>query len=126
MHFSKAKPSFWRLPEWAVSGIGLALVVIQLLAFHLLTLHSLALGQQPKVTEDQVKAAYLFNFAKLADWRRATLPDGPSPLVIGVSGGDEEFLSLLKATVAGKIVVRSPVNANPTYRAVNQPHAFRA
>jgi TonB family protein len=113
MHSSKSGSLFWRFPERAVSGIGLALVASQLLAFHLLALHPLTAGQQPKVTEDEVKAAYLFNFAKLADWRRGTLPEGPSPLVIGVSGGDEEFLSILKATVAEKIVGTHPVQVRP-------------
>jgi len=55
-----------------------------------------ALGQQQNASEDQVKAAYLFNFAKLAEWPRQVLPDGPSPVVIGVSGADEEFLNVLR------------------------------
>ena len=63
----------------------------------------MAAGQQPRATEDEVKAAYLLNFAKLGEWPRFALPEGPSPLVIGVSGGDEEFLKVLKATVAGKM-----------------------
>jgi TonB family protein len=75
-------------------GIALAILAFQLLAP----------GQQQNATEDQVKAAYLLNFAKLAEWPRTALPDGPSPLVIGVSGADEEFLDVLKAVVAGKIV----------------------
>jgi TonB family protein len=79
---------------WAALGIGVAL----------LTFHLLALGQQQNAPEDQVKAAYLLNFAKLAEWPRPALPDSPSPLVIGVSGGDEEFLDVLKAAVAGKII----------------------
>jgi TonB family protein len=77
-----------------VLGIGLALLAIQLLAP----------GQRQNATESQVKAAYLLNFAKLAEWPRTALPDGPSPLVIGVSGADEEFLDVLKAVVAGKII----------------------
>jgi len=113
MRFPKNESLFGGFPERAVSGTVLALVGFQLLALHLLTLHPLALGQQPKVTEDQVKAAYLFNFAKLAEWRRDTLPDGPSPLVIGVSGGEEEFLSILKATVAGKMVGTHPLDVKP-------------
>jgi TonB family protein len=32
------------------------------------------------------------------------LPDGPSPLVIGVSGGDEDFLNVLAGVIAGKMV----------------------
>jgi TonB family protein len=84
----------WRPPPPALLAIGLAL----------LTFHLLALGQQPNATEDQVKAAYLFNFAKLGEWPHSALPDGSSPLVIGVSGGDEEFLHALKDVVTGKII----------------------
>jgi hypothetical protein len=61
--------SLWRPWCRAALGIGLALLALQLLA----------LGQQQNATEDQVKAAYLFNFAKLAEWPRSALPDGPSP-----------------------------------------------
>jgi TonB family protein len=70
----------------------------------LLALQLAALGQQRNATEDQVKAAYLLNFAKLAEWPSRVLPVGSSPLVIGVSGGDEEFLNVLKAVAAGKII----------------------
>ena len=85
-------------PPWlpsprAALGIGLALLALQLLA----------MGQQ-NAPEDQVKAAYLLNFAKLAQWPPHALPDGPSPLAIGVSGGDEDFLNVLKAVVAGKAI----------------------
>ena len=95
MHFSgKHESPHWRPSHRIVMGIALAILAFQLLAP----------GQQQNATEDQVKAAYLLNFAKLAEWPRTALPDGPSPLVIGVSGADEEFLDVLKAVVAGKIV----------------------
>lgn len=81
---------------------------LYLLAPHLLVLHSLAAAQE-NTTEDQVKAAYLLNFAKLAEWSASALPEGPSPLVIGVSGGDEDFLSVMKVLVAGKIIGSHPV-----------------
>lgn len=74
------------------------------MALHLLTL------AQP-VTEDQVKAAYLLNFAKAAQWPAAVLPDGASPMVIGVSGGDDDFLAVLKAVVAGKVIGTHPLEA---------------
>lgn len=77
----------------AALRIGLALFALQLLA----------LGQR-NATEDEVKAAYLLNFAKLGEWPQHALPDGSSPLVIGVSGADEEFLQVLKTVVAGKMV----------------------
>jgi len=87
-----------------------------LLGLALLAIARLAPGQQD-ATEDRVKAAYLFNFAKLAEWPGSALPDGPSPLVIGARGGDEEFLGVLRAVVAGKtvgthvLVVRSVTSA---------------
>jgi len=95
MHFARKNESLTHRPP-----IRLALRII----LALLALHLVALGQQPNATEDQVKAAYLFNFAKLAEWPSSALPDGSSPLVIGVSGGDEEFLHALKDVVTGKII----------------------
>jgi TonB family protein len=104
MHFSGKDESLPWSPPRALLSIALALFALQLLA----------LGQQ-NATEDQVKAAYLLNFAKLAEWPSRVLPEGPSPLVIGVSGGDEPFLSVLTALVAGKTVGTHPLevkNAN--------------
>ncbi len=104
MHFSGkgGNEDEWlprRPPTRAVLGIALALLALRLAAW----------GQQQIAPEDQVKAAYLFNFAKLAEWPRGVLADGPSPLVIGVSGGDEEFLDVLRAVVAGKVIGTHPV-----------------
>jgi TonB family protein len=73
-----------------------------------LTLQLLALGQQ-RPTEDQVKAAYLLNFAKLGKWPPRALPDGPSSFVIGLSGADDKFLDVMGAVVAGKIIGNHPV-----------------
>lgn len=100
MYFA-AKDGSMHCRPWlrAALGIGLAL----------LTFQHLALGQQQNATEDQVKAAYLLNFAKLAEWPSHALPDGPSPLVIGVSGGGEEFLNVLKAVVTGRILGTHPL-----------------
>jgi len=90
--------------------IGAALAIDLTFSF-LLGLCPLALGQQ-KTAEDQVKAAYLLNFAKLAEWPQTALPDGSSPLMIGVNGGDEDFLGVLRALVAGKFVGTHPVEVN--------------
>jgi len=103
-------------PEWLLrwptpqTGMGIA---VSLFALHIFTLHLLALGQQPNASEDQVKAAYLLNFAKLAEWSQQALPDGSSPLVIGVSGGGEEFLKILKAVVAGRNIGTRTVAIKP-------------
>jgi len=89
-------------------GIGFALFALQFLA-----LQPLANAQPRKTTEDEVKAAYLVNFAKLAQWPRQVLPDGRSPLVIGVSGGDNGLLDVLKTVVAGRLIGTHPLVVKP-------------
>jgi len=84
-----------------------------LIGFAILALQLPALAQRPSATEDQVKAAFLLNFAKLGEWPRQALPVGPSPLVIGVNGGDEEFLNVLKVVVAGKVSRTHPLMVKP-------------
>jgi TonB family protein len=61
------------------------------------------------VDEYEVKAAYLFNFAKLAEWPRQSLPEGSRELVIGVFGGQDEFADALKKIVAGRRVGTHPI-----------------
>jgi TonB family protein len=112
MHFpAKNGLLFWRPPTRGRMRTVLTLLALLLPALHLLALHPLTLGQN--AMEDQVKAAYLLNFAKLAEWPRHALPDGPSPLVIGVSGGDDGFLKVLMATVAGKLIGTHSLVAKP-------------
>ncbi|HTT21872.1 MAG TPA: YfiR/HmsC family protein, partial [Candidatus Sulfotelmatobacter sp.] len=61
-----------------------------------------ALAQQ-SAGEYQVKAAYLYNFAKMTQWPEEALPAGAN-LIIGVLGGDEEFVRVLRDTLAGKSI----------------------
>jgi TonB family protein len=104
MHFAgKDERLVRRLPPRAARGIGVVFLALHFLALHALAVGPQLVGQKGVATEDQVKAAYLLNFAKLGEWPRFALPEGPSPLVIGVSGGEGEFVKVLKATVAGKI-----------------------
>jgi TonB family protein len=49
----------------------------------------------------QVEAAYLYNFAKAARWSAQSLPDRAS-LIIGVLGGDEGFVKVLRDVLANK------------------------
>jgi TonB family protein len=84
-----------------------------LIGFAFFALQLPAKAQQMSATEDQVKAAFLLNFAKLGEWPRQALPDGPSPLVIGVNGGDEEFLNVLTAVIAAKGNGTHPLMVKP-------------
>ncbi|MBJ6725780.1 YfiR family protein [Geomesophilobacter sediminis] len=49
-----------------------------------------------KLTEGQVKSAYLLNFAQYAEWPHASFPDAGTPLVISVLG-KSSYLSAFDA-----------------------------
>ncbi len=69
-----------------------------------------SVGQIQTASQYQVEAAYLYNFAKFTEWPKQSLPNGSSSLVIGVVGGDDEFLNVLRGTIAGKTIGTHPVN----------------
>lgn len=60
--------------------------------------------QAQTASEYQIKSAYLYNFAKMSQWPADALPGPESTLVIGVFGGGDEFVNVLRATLAGKAV----------------------
>jgi TonB family protein len=74
-------------------------------AFLLLFLN---LAYSQTASEYQVKAAYLYNFAKSAEWPERGLA-AAAPLVIGVIGGEDDFVDVLKKTVAGRSIGSHPV-----------------
>lgn len=67
----------------------------------------LASGQQ-NIDEYQVKAAYLYSIAKATHWPAGRLPP-KAALIIGVSGGDEDFLSVLRNILAAKTIQGHPL-----------------
>lgn len=64
---------------------------------------TMSVAAAQNVSEYQVKAAYLYNFAKMTRWPAEALAEN-APLVIGVYGGDEEFVGILRRTLAGKTI----------------------
>src|ERR1041385_8325805 len=64
---------------------------------------SLVARAEPAYTEYQVKALFLFNFAKYVDWPAEAFADANAPLVIGIVGQDR-FKDSLKQAVEGKTV----------------------
>jgi len=56
-----------------------------------------------EVSEYQVKAAYLFNFAKFVQWPQEVFANADTPLVIGVLG-DDPFGEDLDKAVEGKTI----------------------
>ena len=74
-----------------------------LIAMLVLAAASGSRAQRP--TEYEVKAAFLYNFAKFTQWPDRAFADAQAPLLIGVVGSDP-FGPILDRTVAGKTVGR--------------------
>jgi hypothetical protein len=63
-------------------------------------------------SEYQLKAAFLYNFAKFIDWPPETFPDDKSPFIIGILG-DNPFGTDLERTVADKKINDRPIAIRP-------------
>ncbi len=72
----------------------------------------------PQVEEYQVKAAFLYNFAKFVDWPPETLRDAREPFQICVLGPDP-FGRALDDVVAGKSIGDRPISV----RRISAPEA---
>ncbi|MDX2032042.1 MAG: YfiR family protein, partial [Blastocatellia bacterium] len=79
------------------AGLAMMLLLLSTIGFGAL------LSQAPPRDEYQVKAAFLFNFAKFVEWPGEAFPDGGAPLVIGIVGSDP-FGATLDQTVSNKSV----------------------
>jgi len=66
-------------------------------------MHLNAQTNSGRAGEYQVKAAFLYNFAKFVEWPPDALPNEHSPIVIGILGEDP-FGHVLDETVLGKSV----------------------
>lgn len=62
-----------------------------------------ASGDEEVSKEQQIKAAYLYNFAKYVEWPVPSFPNAASPLVIGVYCADE-FGSVLESIVRDRTI----------------------
>lgn len=69
-------------------------------------------------SEYRVKAAYLYNFVKLADWPPSSLPTPPAPVVFCVFGGDDDFVDVLRTTTAGKTIAGNPISIKAARSAI--------
>jgi len=59
-------------------------------------------------TEYQIKAAFIFNFAKFVEWPAAAFAKASSPIVVGVLG-ENPFRDALEKTIKNKTVDEHPV-----------------
>jgi hypothetical protein len=65
-------------------------------------------AQESQPTEYQIKAAFLFNFAKFVEWPPATFAGATSPIVIGILG-ENPFHNDLARMVQNKTVDGHPL-----------------
>ena len=79
---------------------------LKLLLGLLLASNSFAQDAQP--SEYQVKAAFIFNFAKFVDWPPGAFADAKSPLYIGILG-ENPFGANLERTVQDKLLNNRPI-----------------
>jgi hypothetical protein len=80
-----------------------------LLSLLLLRGGSLADAQEDsQPTEYQIKAAFIFNFAKFVEWPAAAFAKASSPIVVGVLG-ENPFRDALEKTIKNKTVDEHPV-----------------
>ena len=62
----------------------------------------IAVGAQPHLDEYQVKAAFLYNFAKFVDWPPQGFKDAADPIAICIAG-ETPIYAQLDSAVAGKM-----------------------
>ncbi len=84
-----------RLPVWS------GRVIRSLIAGALAIVPNPTRAQPAPVSEYQLKAVFLFNFAQFVDWPPAAFPDPQAPLAICVLG-DDQFGNNLDETVRGE------------------------
>jgi hypothetical protein len=63
------------------------------------------------ITEYEVKAAYIYYFAKFVDWPSIAFPMKYAPIIVGVLG-DEDFAALLERTVKDKMIQEHPMQVH--------------
>jgi len=80
---------------------------VSAIAIYLLFISRCGLAQE-QPTEYQIKAAFIFNFAKFVEWPAAALPKSTSPIIIGVLG-ENPFRDNLEKTIHNKTVDDHPL-----------------
>lgn len=85
-----------------------AITVVILLFSVIFTVGFYCRAQNSQPTEYQIKAAFIYNFARFVDWPTQAFADASSPLIIGVLGKND-FGSSLAQTINGKSIHGHPL-----------------
>lgn len=91
-----------RNPDTSLLIPGLILPGLILPGLFVLGSTQSALAQYPsRLTEYQVKAAFIYKFALFVEWPREALPDSSTPVTLGIFGKDP-FGAVLEETLANQ------------------------
>jgi len=88
------------------AGLTVGLVALAV-CLTLFSGNTLIAAESPGATESQVKAVFLFNFAKYVDWPDAAFSNTNAPITIGLIGTDP-FGDKLEHVIEGKTVKSRP------------------
>jgi hypothetical protein len=69
-------------------------------------------AQESPPTEQQLKAAFLLNFAKFVEWPPTAFGEATSPIVLGILG-ENPFGDVLEQTIRGKTINNRPLVVKP-------------
>ncbi|MGH7992498.1 MAG: YfiR family protein [Limisphaerales bacterium] len=101
------KNAVFRLPQRAVPGTRMPLKAV-VLVFSLIFAPGFAgFAQDSSPSEYQIKAAFLYNFAKFVQWPPQAFAGPRSPMVIGMLG-DNVFGDNLERTIRNKTIDNRP------------------
>lgn len=93
---------------WGAARNSLTLKMIGSCLLALISLGALSNAVQAQSSEYQVKAAFLYNFAKFVDWPAEAFAGSNGMLVIGVIG-DDPFGGALDQAINGKTINGRPL-----------------
>jgi hypothetical protein len=85
-----------------------ALILKAILLFSLLFAIALDCRAQNSPTEYQIKAAFIYNFARFVDWPTQAFASATSPMVIGVIG-ENVFGNNLEQIISGRSIQGHPL-----------------
>lgn len=89
------------------------ILIIALIHSVCLNYGNLAFAQEGQPTEDQLKAAFVYNFGKFVEWPADRM--GGKYFIIGVYG-DSDFTQILTETVSGKFFHEKPILVKQFFR----------
>ena len=95
-------------PDLAVGAVQRSFLIQWTLVFFLTAVVALAQNTNIPLSETQVKALCLYNFAKYVEWPAGQITNSSAPLSIGIMGNDD-FAAILKTLVQGKTINSHPI-----------------